>query len=173
MENAYDFTSIRVDYQKDENKMVWHCDDGYGYGSTSTYYSDSTTWLFQGKYNTTVQEWTDYIIPSPTSKGLTFRSLENNDCKLILENCTASPRPVHSDESSVRAAKDILQSFTATYKRPLKGTGISDVTLEPQKTYNLTSAYGCYKKAADGTDGTDNSVLYKTDLVDTGLGCRG
>jgi len=54
MENAYDYTSIRVNYQKDENKLVWLCDDGYGEGSTSTKYSNPDTWLFQGKYNTTV-----------------------------------------------------------------------------------------------------------------------
>jgi hypothetical protein len=46
MENAYDYTSVRVIYQKDQDNMVWLCDDGYGQGSTSTYYSDATTWKF-------------------------------------------------------------------------------------------------------------------------------
>ena len=46
MENAYDFTSINIIYQKDEETMLFTCDDGYGFGSQSTEHSDETTWLF-------------------------------------------------------------------------------------------------------------------------------
>jgi hypothetical protein len=108
MENAYDYTSVRVTYQKLQSNMVWQCDDGYGLGSTSTQYSDASTWNFQGEYNSTVQEWTDYIIASPSSKSLVFRQSESNNCEIIVEDCSASPRPVHSDETKPSAAKDIL-----------------------------------------------------------------
>jgi hypothetical protein len=65
-------------------------------------------------------------------------------------------------------AKDSIQSFSASFKRPFLGTGLQDINLEP-RVYNITSAYGCY----DTLDGTNPDSLYGTDAVASGIGCQG
>lgn len=65
----------------------------------------------------------------------------------------ASPRP------GTPFSDDINQDFTVKYRKPFKGTGISDATLYPLKDYNLTSYIGCYKNsAANVEDGIDPNI---------------
>ena len=45
------------------------------------------------------------------------------------------------------------------YRRPFKGSGLTDVNLQPLKEYNITSAYGCYLESADGTPSANSGAL--------------
>ena len=63
-EDSYDFSGINIAYKKDPKNIVYTCIDGYGFGSTSTLYVNAKTGKnIEGKWNTTVREWTDYLEP--------------------------------------------------------------------------------------------------------------
>ena len=85
----------------------------------------------------------------------------------------ATTRPSSTNPS------EVTQTFTATYRRPFKGSDVNyDVDLEPATEFNLTSAFGCYKNTGLTTDG----VFTATELGDnpdelsdaaTKVGCFG
>jgi len=57
----------------------------------------------------------------------------------------------------------VVQTFTVQYRKPFIGTDLNDVDLWPEQEYNITSAYGCYLKADDTTEGFDGNILRASD----------
>jgi hypothetical protein len=75
-------------------------------------------------------------------------------------------RPSSDDPSKV------VQTFSVQYRKPFIGDAdLKDVSLWPEQEYNITSAYGCYLKSDDTTEGYDGNVLQAKDASGTFIGC--
>lgn len=57
----------------------------------------------------------------------------------------------------------VVQTFTVQYRKPFIGSDLNDVDLWPEQEFNITSAYGCYLKSDETTEGFDGSVLKALD----------
>jgi len=98
-ENSYDFSGINIAYKKDPKNMVYTCTDGYGFGSATTldlFYPDGKN--TDGKWNTTVREWRDFVDAHPTT-GIPHRIRELQDCEIVGKGTNATERPDFGDNA--------------------------------------------------------------------------
>lgn len=182
-EDAYDITSLVIDYTKDET-ITATCVDGYANGSISTklynpqikkpFYTQK--WDNYDIHNITIKEWTDNVdivdetgLPDGENyKKMSYRLEENQDCQILSQSVTKYPK-----DDLIRKNK---QTFTIEYIKPFVSTDLQDITLLPGLDYNITSYFGCYKTDSEevGAEtiykkGSNPNVFYQSN----GVGCRG
>jgi len=117
-----------------------------------------------GKWNSTIKQWTENKVKGTAADAKEYRIYEAfNDIDVIDKSVTDRPDP------SIVIPANVVQTFSVTYKKPFKAQGLTDINYQPLKDYNLTSAWGCFKKdASTGVEGSDPDALYAN-----GVGCKG
>ena len=129
-EDAYDITSISINYTKDGSLFDAQCIDGYANGSISTQYFNpdkvkpygTFKWDGYDMYNITMKEWTDNMHSvdqradnSDTSyKVMQYRIGESQDCEIISKSVTDYPNKEQILDQRNK------QTFKITYIKPFK-----------------------------------------------------
>lgn len=133
-EDAYDITSIQLNYSSD-GTVDAKCIDGYANGSISTrYYNPGTqapyytqNWGGYDIHNITIKEWTDAPddideteeVGAENVKVMKYRIKEEGDAN----NCEITQADFSKYPFDANLARN-KQTFSITYKKPFKATGL-------------------------------------------------